>query len=319
LHEERTQRDAACKNQDLTPSSSYDVVGIGENSVDVVYRLPAAVAPDTKIPIAGRRVALGGQVVTTLATCAGLGLRTAYVGAFGVDEAGTGLRDALERRGVDTRHSVTRSVRNRSAVILVNEHSGDRTVLSERDPGLDLLADEIPAELIATARALHVDDTDAVATLAAARIAREAGVPVTSDFDQINSATNDLLAAVSVPILAESMPGALTGEMDPERALRALRRPEHQMICVTLGARGAMLLAGDRIHRAPAFDLTVVDSTGAGDVFRGAFIVAMLRGDPPDQILSFANAAAALACTREGALDSVPSLDDVRSLLEGRP
>jgi sulfofructose kinase len=319
LHEERTPHDAACKNHDLTPSSSFDVVGIGENSVDVIYRLPAAVAPNTKIPITGRRVALGGQVVTTLATCAALGLRTAYVGAFGDDETGAGLREALERRGVDTRFCVERGARNRSAVILVDERSGDRTVLWERDTGLNLRADEIPTDVIATARALHVDDTDRTATMAAARIARRAGVPVTSDFDQITAATSELLAAVSAPILAESMPGALTGEAELERALRALRRPEHQMICVTLGARGAMMLVGDRIHHAPAFNVTVVDSTGAGDVFRGAFIVAMLRGDPPDQILRFANAAAALACTREGALDSVPSLDDVRSLLEGRP
>jgi sugar/nucleoside kinase (ribokinase family) len=118
-----------------------------------------------------------------------------------------------------------------------------------------------------------------------------------------------------VPILAESMPSAVTGEADLERALRALRCPEHRMICVTLGARGAMMLVGDRIHRAPAFDVTVVDSTGAGDVFRGAFIAAMLRSDQPDQILRFANAAAAIACTREGALDGVPTLDDVHSLL----
>jgi sugar/nucleoside kinase (ribokinase family) len=294
---------------------SYDVVGIGENSVDVIYRVPAAVAPNTKIPIAGRRVAFGGQVVTTLATCAALGLRTAYVGAFGDDDAGTGLRDALERHGVDTRHSVTRSVHNRSAVILVNEPSGDRTVLWERNPLLNLRAHEIAAHVIAGARALHVDDTDRAATIAAARIARAAGVPVTSDFDQINAAATELLAAVSIPILAEEMPTALTGETDLERALRKLRRPEHQMICVTLGARGAMLLAGDRLYQSPGFRVTVVDSTGAGDVFRGAFITAMLRGDGPDAILRYANAAAAVACTRDGALDSVPSLADISALM----
>jgi sugar/nucleoside kinase (ribokinase family) len=309
------RHEAACKNQDLTPSSPYDVVGIGENSVDVIYRLPAAVARNTKIPITGRRVAIGGQVVTTLATCAALGLRTAYVGAFGNDEAGSGLRDALEQRGVDTRFCVERRVRNRSAVILVDERSGDRTVLWERDPGLNLRDDEIPTDVIATARALHVDDTDPAASLAAARIARRAGVPVTSDFDRVDEATGDLLAAVSVPILAESMPSALTGKADGERALRTLQRPEQPMICVTLGARGAIMLVGNRIHHAPAFNVTVVDSTGAGDVFRGAFIVAMLRGERPDAILRYANAAAAIACTREGALDSVPTPSEISVLL----
>lgn len=294
---------------------SFDVVGIGENSCDVVLRVAGRVAPNEKIPVTGRRTLHGGQVATTLATCAALGLRTAYVGSFGDDDAGRALRDALERRGVDTRHAALRSVRTRSAVILVDEHSGDRTVLWERDRDLDLRPDEIPVDIIASARALHVDDTDRAATIAAARIARRAGIPVTSDFDQITAATSDLLAEVSVPILAESMPAALTGETDPERALRALSRAEHQMIGVTLGARGAMMLVGDRVYTSPGFDVTVVDSTGAGDVFRGAFIAAMLRGDPPDQILRFANAAAAIACTREGALDGVPTLDQIEALM----
>jgi sulfofructose kinase len=298
-----------------TIAMSFDIVGVGEHSCDEIIRVLGAVAPNAKIPISGRRTLHGGQVATTLATCASLGLRAAYVGAFGHDPDGAALRRALEARRVDTSFCVERPVRSRSAVIVVDERSGDRTVLWQRDPELNLRTTEVPAHAIAGARVLHVDDTDPAASLAATRIARDAGVPVTSDFDQINARTTELLAAVSVPILAEPMPAALTGETDPECALRALRRPEHQMICVTLGARGAMLLVGDRVYQAPAFPVTVVDSTGAGDVFRGAFITAMLRGDPPDQILRFANAAAAIACTREGAFDSVPTLDQIDALM----
>lgn len=294
---------------------AYDVVGIGENSVDVVYRVALAVEPNTKIPIVGQRVMLGGQVATTLATCASFGLRVAYVGAFGSDATATTLRDALEHRGVDTSHCVVRDVRNRSATILVHEQTGDRTVLWDRDPQLDLRGDEIPSDLIANARALHVDDVDPAATMAAALIARTAGVPITTDFDQVTDLTFDLVGAVSVPILAESMPAELTGQPDTEHALHAMRRRDHRMVCVTLGRQGAMMLVGDRIYHSPAFTVPVVDTTGAGDVFRGAFIAALLRGDGPDLMLRFANAAAAIACTREGALDSVPSLDEVQSLL----
>jgi sugar/nucleoside kinase (ribokinase family) len=293
---------------------SFDVVGIGENSVDVVCRVSAPLAPNTKIPIVGRRVMPGGQVATTLATCASLGLRVAYIGAFGNDPHATTLRDALTDRGVDTTHCVVRDVRNRSAVIVVDEQTGDRTVLWDRDPQLDLRSDEIGAEVIANARVLHIDDVDPAAAIAAAGIARVAGIPITTDFDRTDQAFQ-LLSAVSAPILAESMPAALTGEADLERALRALRLPHHAMLCVTRGARGAMMLAGDRLYYSPAVNVNVVDSTGAGDVFRGAFIVAMLRGDGPDDILRFANAAAAIACTREGALDSVPSLSEVRGMI----
>jgi len=83
------------------------------------------------------------------------------------------------------------------------------------------------------------------------------------------------------------------------------------MLCVTLGARGAMLLDGDTLYHEPPRPVKVVDTTGAGDVFRGAFIYALLRGDTPADILRFANAAAAVSCTRMGAIASAPSLGDV--------
>jgi sugar/nucleoside kinase (ribokinase family) len=65
----------------------------------------------------------------------------------------------------------------------------------------------------------------------------------------------------------------------------------------------------------PGHDVPVVDSTGAGDVFRGACIHALLRGDSPEDMLRFANAAAAVSCTKEGAMDSVPHLDEIAALL----
>lgn len=294
----------------------FDVVGIGENSVDVVCRLPAAVGPNIKLPILARQILLGGQVATTLATCASLGLRTTYVGAFGDDPAGAHLRETLQQRGIDTRSSVTRAgVRNRSAIILVDERTGDRTILWDRDRELDLHTDEIPLADIASARVLHVDAVDHEAATTAARAARDAGVAITCDIDDVSDRTATLLDLISVPILAERVPQLLTGEPDPERALRALRQPHHRMICVTLGIQGAMLLTGDRVYQAPACAVDAVDCTGAGDVFRGAFIAAMLRGDKPEDILRFANAAAAVSCTREGALNGVPAADEVAALL----
>jgi sulfofructose kinase len=118
-----------------------------------------------------------------------------------------------------------------------------------------------------------------------------------------------------VPILAEHVPRALTGESDLERALRMLRKSHGGPLCVTLGARGSMLLDGDQLYRVRAPSVHAVDATGAGDVFRGAFIDALLRGDNPVDILRFANAVAALSCTREGALDSVPTRREVEEFL----
>jgi sugar/nucleoside kinase (ribokinase family) len=111
------------------------------------------------------------------------------------------------------------------------------------------------------------------------------------------------------------VPAAITGESDVEHALRALRRSHHGHLCVTLGAAGAAMLVGDEFIREPAPRVSAVDTTGAGDVFRAAFIYAMLNGYSPREQLRFANAAAAASCLRAGAIAGVPSRDDVDRLL----
>jgi sugar/nucleoside kinase (ribokinase family) len=298
--------------------AAFDVVGIGENSVDEVYRVPGALSPNAKLSVSGSRVSCGGQVATTLATCAAFGLRAAYAGTFGGDDNGRRVREALAARQVDTTHAAIRDAPNRHAVIIVNEKTGDRTVVWHRDDRLALGADDVPRAIVTGARLLHVDDLDEDASIAAARMARAEGLPVTSDIDRVTGRTADLVASVSVPIFSWHALSSLTGESDPERALRKQGASHGGWLLVTLGTDGAMLLDGDRLHHVPAFEVDAVDTTGAGDIFRGGFIYALLRGQGPADVLRFAAAAAALGCTKEGAIDSVPALEDVERLLATR-
>ena len=295
----------------------FDVVGVGANSVDHIYRLPEFPRPDSqaaKLRIAHHAIACGGQTATTLCTCAAMGLQARYVGTTGNDHNGRLIRDELSRRGVDITHTAVRDAANAYAVILLEDVQGERVALWDRESRLDLALGEIDAAAIGDARLLHVDDVDVEASIHASAIAREAGVPVTSDIERVGDRTEVLIASVTVPIFAEHVLEPLTGERDFERALRALRRRHAGMLCVTLGARGAMLLDGDRLYHEPAFQTTVVDTTGAGDVFRGGFIAALLRGDAPGDILRLANAAAAISCTRLGAINGAPRLEEVQAL-----
>jgi sugar/nucleoside kinase (ribokinase family) len=317
----------------------FDVVGVGANSVDYVYRLPEFPHPDTqaaKLRITHHAVLCGGQTTTALCTCAAMGLRARYIGVTGNDENGTLIRRELEAHGVDAAHSYVRRAKNAFAVILLDERKGERVVLWHRDAALTLQRGEIDASVVAGSRLIHVDDVDEDAAICAASIGRLAGIPVTSDIERVTPRTEELVAAVTIPIFAEHVIEALTGERDFERGLRKIRanrRPgpsgpgeekvplkpdttdDHELLCVTLGVRGAMLLEGDRLHHAAGLPVEVVDTTGAGDVFRGAFIAALLRGDTPADILRFANAAAALSCTRLGAIDGIPAMDDVQRAL----
>ena len=115
------------------------------------------------------------------------------------------------------------------------------------------------------------------------------------------------------------MPAALTGETDFERALRKLRRLNDGLMCVTLGPRGAVAMDGDAFFHEPAFTVDAIDTTGAGDVFRGAFITALLKGEPPRDAMRFANAAAAISCTRLGAINGVPTYDEAAALAGKKP
>jgi sugar/nucleoside kinase (ribokinase family) len=296
-----------------------DVVGVGTNSLDLVYVLsdyPQPGGPTSKLQVKSHRASPGGQTATVLCTCAALGLRTSYVGTFGSDDHGRRMRDELSRRGVSTENAPTRDVPNRHAVILIDERHGERVVLWDRNPRLAMRPDELPETLLAGARLVHVDSEDETIAIAAAQLARRAGVPVTSDIDSVTARTPALADAVTIPIFAEHVPEALTGKHDMESALRALRAPHHTLLCVTIGARGAVLLDDDRFEHIAGFPTDAVDTTGAGDVFRGAFIYGRLRGDSPRDIVRFANAAAAVSCTRYGAISGVPTLEEINFRLK---
>lgn len=251
-------------------------------------------------------------MTTALATCAAMGLTTSYIGTIGSDRNGERMRDELKRRGIDTTDAVARNVANPFAVILLDEGHGERVVLWHRDDVVALSPAEVDGEAVTAARLLHVDDVDLEASVRAANRARAAGKPVTSDIERTGDEVRALVDAVTIPIFAEHVPAALTGDDDVPRALTRLRKPHHAMLCVTLGGRGALLLAGDDIIREPGISVKPVDTTGAGDIFRGAFIYALLRGDTPRDMVRFANAAAALSCTRIGAMSSIPSLAEIR-------
>lgn len=295
----------------------WDVVGVGCNSVDHVYRaatLPLPDSPSAKQRLTGHERMCGGQMATALAACAAFGLRTAYIGAVGHDDNGRRIIGELRARGVDVSAVTTRPCDNRFAVITVDDATGDRTILWDRDPRLDLGQDDIDEALIAAARLVHVDDEDEGAAILVATLARSHGVTVTSDIDRLTPRTAELLAQVTVPIFAQHILLELTGVSDASEALRRATATHHQLACVTLGARGALLLVNGEILHEPAMPVTAVDTTGAGDLFRAGFIFAWLSGAPPREMLRMANAAAALSCTRPGAMASIPALADVRAL-----
>jgi len=305
------------------PIRAFDLVGLGQNSVDYVAVAAMHPAPGSKQRLEQFACLPGGQVATAVVAAARLGWRTRYIGSFGDDAAGRLARESLTAEGVDHRASRTvPGAANRAAVILVDGRTGERTVLWHRDPALRLdPLDGATREAAASGRLLLVDCEDVAAATDAATAARHAAVPTIVDIEDVQPGTHALLQKIDVIISAEEFPSALTGHADLGRALEAIEREFHAaLVCVTLGAEGSLARCGGREIRTAPFIVDCVDTTGAGDVFRGAFASGCLRWPEGDveTVLNYANAAAALSCRALGARGGLPSTGEIDRLLEMR-
>jgi len=303
-------------------SSAYDVVGLGLNSIDLVAVVAEYPACDTKQQLQRFARLPGGQIATALSVCARLGWTARYLGSFGDDDLGRLSRDSLVENGVEV--SCARTVpgaTNQFAIVLVDARSGARTVLWDRHPALTMDPSLVSRDAIASGRMLLVDCHETAAAAQAARYAREAGIPTIIDVEKVRPGIGDLLQHIDAIIAAEGFPTALTGYAEPGRALEAMAREFNApLVCMTLGAEGSLARCNGREVRSPGFIVDCVDTTGAGDAFRGGFAAACLRMPDAevDVVLAYANAVAALNCRALGARGGMPTAQEVEQLLYAR-
>ncbi|MGI9074648.1 MAG: carbohydrate kinase family protein [Bryobacteraceae bacterium] len=296
---------------------SFDVLGIGLNATDTLLLLPEFPAYAGKVAYAQELLSPGGQVATAIVTCAKLGLRAKYIGTIGDDFRGNVQRQSLQETGVDITGLILRhECPNQTAYILIDQRTGERTVLWHRANCLRLTASEIRPEDIAGAKLLHIDGYDTEAAEHAASLAQRQGIPVSLDVDTVYPGFDCVLKHVDYLVASSSWPGKWTGEKDPFIALARLQREYSLRIsAMTLGERGSLALEQGRWTYSPAFEVRCVDTTGAGDAFHGAFCYAMLAGMQMQSVLDFSNAAAALNCTAIGARGHIPTRSEVDSLI----
>ena len=295
----------------------FDVVGVGLNATDTLLLVPHFPAYAGKGPFTEEILSPGGQVASAMVTCARLGLGTKYIGTVGDDERGRIQIESLRGSGIDLEHvQIRKGCANQSAYIIIDRTTGERTVLWRRDDCLRLLPSEITPEQITCARMLHIDGHDTAAVEHAARIARTAGMPVTVDVDTVYHGFDRVLPYVDYLIASSEFPIQWTNESDPFKALETIQH-EYKMrvAAMTLGAQGSLALMDGRFFYSPAFVVNCVDTTGAGDVFHGAFCYAVLNGIPMREALDFSNAMAALNCTAIGARGGISGLAEVKALM----
>jgi len=296
----------------------FDVVGIGLNATDTLILVPHFPAYAGKVAFEREVLSPGGQVASALVTCARLGMRAKYIGTVGDDERGRIQVQSLRDSGINLDDvEVRENCPNQTAYIVIDQSTGERTVMWNRDDRLRLAPDSITEEKISNARVLHIDAHDTEAVTRGAQIARRHGIPVTLDVDTIYHGFDRVLPHVDYLIASSDFPTQWTSERDPFRALELIQDEYGMRVAgMTLGSYGALARSEGRFIYSPAFVVNCVDTTGAGDVFHGAFCYAVFQNMPLHDALEFSNAMAALNCTALGARGGISSIEAARALIE---
>jgi sugar/nucleoside kinase (ribokinase family) len=301
---------------------TFDLVGVGLNATDTLIKVAHFPAYGGKVPIEAEILSPGGQVASALTAAAKLGMRVKYIGTVGDDERGRIQLDSLRETGINLDDvEVRENCPNQMAYIVIDESTGERTVFWSRSHCLTLDPDTITAEKIGCARMLHIDGHDTPAVEKAARVARDLRIPVSVDVDTIYPGFDRVLGFVDYLVASSEFPVRWTKESDPFRALEMIQNEYHMPVAaMTLGAHGALALVVEngaaRYVYSPGFVVDCVDTTGAGDVFHGAFCYSVLEGMPIEDTLEFSNAMAALNCTQLGARGGIGTLAEARALIE---
>jgi sulfofructose kinase len=304
----------------MLAAAHVDVVGLGLNALDTIIRLPHFPAFDSKVEILSAETLLGGQVATAVVCCQRWGLRTRYAGKVGDDFAARLHREAFASEGVEAHLIEVPHCSSQCAYILVDAYSGERTILWKRDPRLDVESHELNPEWITRAKLLHIDGHPCAPAETAARWAQHAGMIVTADLDNRYHGVEALLEHVDFLMSSREFPERLLGTSNLFESLpEIVRRFRCRVAGATLGRDGALAWDGSQFHYVPAFAVSAVDTTGAGDVFHGGFAYALLQNWPLLRALEFSCAAAALNCTAAGARGGIRPLAEIERFASEAP
>jgi sulfofructose kinase len=298
-----------------SPPTSVDVVGVGINATDTIIRLPHFPALDSKVEVSSVEVKAGGQVASAMVACSRWGLHARYVGKIADDSAGDFQQREMAREGVEAHWIVAPGRASQSSFILVDQISGERTVLWRRDPSIALQPEDLNKDFIENARVLLVDGHDTHAAACAARWAHEENIPVVGDFDNLYPGVEQVLQETNFAVVSKDFPQRITKEPDLLKSLpEILRTFKCRLTAATLGRLGVLAWDGVQFFLCSGFKVKALDTTGAGDIFHGAFLYAFLQKWPVQDMLEFSCAAAALNCTAAGARGNIAPLQEIVEL-----
>ncbi len=287
---------------------------LGISTLDYVYSVEDLPTRGEKYRSKGLAVVGGGCAGNASVAIARLGGRCWLATRLADDLTGDQIVADLAGEGVETRFARRfPGLRSPVSAILVDAQ-GERMIISYSDPEIPEAADWLPSRLPEGVGAVLADTRWGEGALAALRMARAAGVPGVLDGDR-KPPHPDLVGTASHVAFSAQALAELSGEPDPRLGLARLARGVPTWLAVTLGKEGVLFVEDGEVVHAPAFPVETVDTLGAGDVWHGAFTLALAEGQDARAAIRFASAAAAIKCTRFGGRAGAPDRDEVLAFL----
>ena len=297
-----------------------EVIGIGSAVYDMLMLVDRFPSEDTKVQSTKTHIQSGGPCSTALAVMSKFGLNTAYMGTLADDNFGRILLSDFEKYQIDTRYiRVVKDCESFHAVVIINPNYSTRTCVWNKGSVPPPAETDVDLEAIKAARYLYLDGHQYAAALFAAQKAREFGVKVVLDAGTWYPEIRDLVSLSDILIPSEEFAIRYSAESKPENAAVSIyEQHQPEILLITQGKAGGLLFDGEKFERYPAFEVTALDTNGAGDVFHGAFVAGHARGFSALDCARFASAVSAIKCQHLGARESLPTFEGALDFLNDR-
>jgi sulfofructose kinase len=295
----------------------FDVVGLGMNAIDHTVTVPCYPQENTKTRLSHYEIQGGGQIGNGLTSLARLGAKVKHLGKVGTDWQGELSLKLMQDEGIDVSDVIrVEGASNQFAFIIVNECTGDRTIMAHRHPNLHLNPGDFTREALTSAKILYLDGSGSDCALESAQLAKQDGMPVFIDVERMKERVPEMMSLADVIISSESFAEENYPGINREDFLKRIKKEYNPAFCgITLGDKGSLGYINGEIIRASAYPVEVVDTTGAGDIYHAAFVYGMLQNWDVEYIMQFSSAAAALKCRHPGGRKGAPTLQDVLNFL----
>ncbi len=301
----------------MNTNKKFDCVGFGTATLDYICLIDEIADYDRSAFISDVKFHGGGVAPTALAAIQRLGGRSAFLGLLGEDWIGKEIIKGLKKEGIDCSGiAFTNKASSPFSFIQVNKKNGDRAIAYFPGSTSLLKFEDDKKDMVKKCKILLLDGIDPVQGLKAARFAKKNNARVMLDASVLPGGINKLLLSVDYLITSKSFLLEYSGNEDIDYSLNRLyRESKPEILVTTLGERGSAAFINGKVVYIDTFKVDAKDTTGAGDVFHGAFIFGINKKWDLKDIIIFSSAVAALKCREYGGREGIPDYENTLKFL----